>query len=329
MTEDKSLMKRTIWLRAAALFLLLTLLLSGCSSEAGGRALKEQELLYINGQLCTWPEARLFALAQHVQYSADYGEKIWEVSLGEQSFEAYVKAALLDYLELLYLVDSMSEEEQITLSDAEKATLRRSAEDYLTALGEKGAEALEINEETVYNLMCRVARAKLIYAQILSDMEEISDEEARAIRLEIVTLPASVGLAAAQEALDRLKEAKNTSEVLATVEGAAVRQEILVRGQYSDAFDSIAFSLRTGKWSNVIQADGYFYLLYCISSNVSDETTRNRAVLYTKQRRALLEEAIGVFAQGKTLNVNQPLWDSWTMESMIQFPQVNLYDYLP
>ena len=316
--------------RLVCLLLLLCLLASACSGKNAERALKENELLYVGGQLCTWPEARVFALAQHVQYSADYGEKIWTVSLGKQSFESYVKAALLDYLELLYLVDSVSAEKGIMLSEAEKASLRHAAEDYVAALGEAGAEALELDRETVYQLMCRMARAKLVYAQVLRDTAEISDEEARAIRLQIVTMPESIGLPAAQEALEKLREENSsTTEILAAMEGVTVRQETLVRGKYSESFDSIAFSLRNGKWSNVIPVDGHFYLLYCISSNVSEETALNRGVLLLKQRRTLLENAVEEFARGKKLNVNGPLWDSWSMEDMIQYPQVDLYDYLP
>ena len=113
--------------RAAVLLLLLVLILSSCGGKQ--KQMGDGDLLQIGDEIFTKQEAMVFLLSQHTIYAGEYGEEIWNVQLSEGSFETYVKKAMLDYLERLFLTDCAARADGIALSITENAAAEKAAED--------------------------------------------------------------------------------------------------------------------------------------------------------------------------------------------------------
>ena len=121
--------------RALCLALVLILLLSsgGCGSR---QKMGDGDLLRIGDEVFTMQEAMVFLLSQHTIYAGEYGEEIWNVQLSEGSFESYIKKALLDYLERLFLTDSAARADGIVLSVTENAAAEKAADRFIQGLSE-------------------------------------------------------------------------------------------------------------------------------------------------------------------------------------------------
>lgn len=312
--------------KALALLLLAAVCCTGCGGK-GELRLKDNELLAVGDSRCTREEALIFLLSQHSKYSKDFGESIWSVELTEGSFRDYVKTALLDYLELLFLVDAAARGEGIRLSEAEEEDAELAAEAFMGALGQEQAETLGITRETAAKAYARFLRVQILYRQVQGqNTAEISDEEARAMVLQMVEIPASAGLDAARTLLNSLKEGIPAASAVKAVEGAALRKETVVRGRYSEAFDGLVFSMKKEQWSPIISEGSSYYLVQCLSPYDAEATAVNKAALELADRRARLQDVLEAYALKTPIAVNGTLWDSLSLEDCAGI-RANFYDY--
>lgn len=312
--------------RAAALLLALVLLLTGCSRRE--TALNDNELLRVGDVTCTKAEAMLYILSQHSIYAGAYGESIWSVKLSEGSFEQYVLDALLDYLEMLFLVDRAAVSAGVRLSEAETAQVERAADAFMAELDEHTRSVTGITGETVLNAYARYARVQIYHRQVLAGrVDELSDEEARAIRLQFVVLDRSGGMEQAQAVLEKLKNGTAVSDALKGIEGAETRKETVVRGKYTDTFDTLAFALKKDQWSNIITMYGSYYMVQCLSTFEAEATAVNKASIESERREKLLKDALEEYGKSVTMMTNPELWSTIRMSSLEGLSKANFYDH--
>ncbi len=312
----------------ALLCLGLCVLLAGCGSAPAAGELGEDQLLSVGEAVCTRGEATVFLLSQRSLYSRDFGDRVWDVTLESGSFRDAVMEALLDYLEMLFLVDEAARQAGIRLSEAEQAEVNRAANSFLSALTGEQLEQLGFGRQEVVNAYSRFARVQIYYRQVMQQaVSEISQEEARAVRLQIIQLDRAQGMQRAQEAAERLKSGEKLSAVMKDFPGMSSRQETVIRGSYDEPFDSFAFSLKTNQWTTVITLPDGYYILQCLSPCVEEDTAKNKAAMELALKERLLDEALEHFAEGKTLKFNPRVWEGLSLEALEGLPLVNFYDY--
>lgn len=313
--------------RIAALSLALMLLLAGCGSS-GETVLHGNELLAIDNSVCSWAEAQIFILAQYSLYGKTYGDGIWKVELSDGNFESYIKAALLNYLKLLFLVDYGAKKQNITLSEAETDAISRAAEQYTAALGEEACLRTGITKEIAEQAFRRYLIAQIFYRQTETDSSwEISDEEARVISLLIVEVDPRQGYTQVREISEKLTEGKSVSEALRGYDGVSSRRENVVRGTYSEEFDTLTFALKTGQWSPIFMEGSNYVIVQCQSSYLEEETAVHKAQMEKDAREKSLNDLLVSYAESVQLIYNPKLWDSWNMSQFSTLPAVNFYDY--
>ncbi len=311
--------------------LLLTVLMCLCACAGKDRSLlTDGELLAVGDTICRKADAEIFILSQRSMYTKGYGEAIWNVQLENGSFESYVKEALLDYLEELYLVDAAAVADGIVLSEAETAAVHKAADAFMTALGQEAADTLGIGSEQAEAAYTRFLRAQIYYRTVMNrSMEEISDEEARAASVQIISLSQENGISVAQEVLALLKDGSTFADIQKELkpELFSSRTETVIRGTYNSIFDAMVFSLRKGEYSPIIMADKNYLIVRCLAPYVADATAKNKAEMELAARDNLLQEALGSFAGKLRLRVNPRLWESVAMSDYAAMPPVSFYDY--
>ncbi len=310
--------------RKAVCLILALLMLSGCS---GGK-MNEDTLLRIGEERFSRQEAAIFLLSQHSIYAGEYGDKIWTVELSDGSFESYVKRAMLDYLECLFLCDCAAKADGVELSAAEMTAVEKAADAFFRELNEETIEKTGLTRQLCEQAYARFARAQIFYRQTLgSGPDEISDEEARAIRIQIVTVPGSQGMAAAQTLLDTVKNGTPAAEAGKDLEGVTLRQETIVRGIYPDSFDALVFSLKKGQWSPVITVLNDYLLVQCLSALEEEATAVNKAAMEKQNREKLLEKAMSAYGRDITLEVNPAAWQDVSLSGLAGLAPANFYDH--
>ena len=309
------------------LLLFCLLLLCGCGNKKE-EALQRDELLAVNGNVCSWSEAQIFILAQKAIYSENYGEEIWAVQLPNGRFDSYIKNALLPYIELLFLADSAAEENGVRLSDGERLQVERAADAYLGKLGEMGREMTGIGREEIEDALTRYARGQIFYEQTLMDAKiEISEEEARVMAVQMVIIEERMGMATAQEIRQKLAGGSSVNAVLSEYVGCGAKKENIIRGDYGGDFDTIVFALKNEQWSPIISLNGQYYLVQCLSSYLPEETAKHKAQMEQEERETLLQGLLDEYGNKATLLLNPELWDAWKMEDFADVPAVNFYEY--
>ena len=316
----KALRKLTALLLAAALMLSL--------AACGGRSMKDSELLQIGEEVFTRQEAEIFALSQHNLYTAQYGEEIWEVALSEGSFEEYVKKALLDYLERLFLTDCAAKAAGIALSVSEKAAVEKAADALFNGLSEETREKTGITRELCGQAYARYAMAQIYFRKVLGrSMAEVSDEEARAMQLQIVSVSKNAGIGKAQEILEKIKEGTLPAEAIRETEGAAIRTETVVRGVYPEKFDTLVFALKKDQWSPVITLDNEYVMVRCVLAYDAEATALHKAEMEKQKREDQLQEALETYAKDITMILNPRAWEDVSLRAYAGLSAANFYDY--
>lgn len=312
-------LRKAVWLALS-----LVLLLCSC----GGTKMGGDTLLQIGEERFTRQEAAVFLLSQHSIYAGEYGEDIWKVQLSDGSFESYVRKAMLDYLERLFLVDCAAREEGISLSTTEKAAVEKAADAFFRDLNEETITKTGLTREICEQAYTRFARAQIFYRQVLGrGMDEISDEEARAVKILIVSVAKDLGIETAQALLAKIKAGTSAIEATKNKEGMTIRQETIVRGTYSDSFDTLVFALKKEQWSPVITLQNDYVLVQCLSVYEEEATAVNKAVMEKENRERQLEEAMTAYGSKITLVMNPAAWEDVSMSSLQGLSPANFYDY--
>ena len=297
-------------------------------AACGGRSMKDSELLQIGEEVFTRQEAEIFALSQHNLYTAQYGEEIWEVALSEGSFEEYVKKALLDYLERLFLTDCAAKAAGIALSVSEKAAVEKAADALFNGLSEETREKTGITRELCGQAYARYAMAQIYFRKVLGrSMAEVSDEEARAMQLQIVSVSKNAGIGKAQEILEKIKEGTLPAEAIRETEGAAIRTETVVRGIYPEKFDTLVFALKKDQWSPVITLDNEYVMVRCVLAYDAEATALHKAEMEKQKREDQLQEALETYAKDITMILNPRAWENVSLRAYAGLSAANFYDY--
>lgn len=313
--------------RILAFVLIIMLILSGCSNSKE-RQLERSQLLAVGDSICTWGEAQVFILTQNTTYGETYGQEIWSVSLGNESFGTYIRGALLEYLKLLLLADYGARQKGYTLSEAEYRSIQQAAETLYGELGDN-AGRLGILKEDVKNAYTHYAMAQMFYRQTMTDAQlEVSDEEARVISVRIISSPLEQGYEQAESLARLLNEGHAATELGRSSEGVSIRDENLIRGKYSKDFDTLVFSLKNGQFSPVIQEGDAYLIVQCLSSFLAAETQVRKAEMEQAIREETLTQALTKYLPEASILYNPTLWEGWTMESYHGAPAIDFFRYV-
>ena len=314
--------------RGLCLLVLLALILGGCGRN---RTMGDDDLLQIGKEVFTKQEAAVFLLSQHTICAGEYGEEIWDVQLAEGSFESYVKAAMLDYLERLFLTDCAARADGIALSVTENAAAEKAADAFWQGLNEETKEKTGLTREICLQACTRYARAQIYFRKVLGRSSgEISDEEARAAVLQIVSVDAASGIGTARELLEKITadRKKTASEAAAGMEGVSIRRETVIRGTYGGSFDTIVFALKKDQWSPVITMPDAYLLVQCVAVSDPAATAVNKAAMEKANREQELQEAVSSYAKDITMTYNAAVWDEVSLRAFEGLSPANIYDHV-
>ena len=315
--------------QAFCLAFALILILGGCGGKQ--KKMADGDLLRIGDEVFTKQEAMVYLLSQHTVYAGEYGGDIWNVEVPEGTFGEYVKKALLDYLERLFLTDCAAKAEGITLSITENGAAEKAADAFFLSLNEETKEKTGLTREICVEACRRYARAQIYFRKVLGrGPKEISEEEARAVLLQIVSVEKTRGIDAARTLLEKITEDKKKSaaEAAAGMEGVSIRKETVIRGTYDANFDAIVFALRKDQWSPVITMGNEYLLVQCLSVNEAAATAVNKAAMEKANRERELQEAMETYAKDVTMIFNPAAWEDVSLAAFEGLAPANIYDHI-
>ena len=223
------------------------------------------------------------------------------------SLEQEEREQVLTQLARIKVMNLLAQKKEVTLDDKEKERAAAAGREYFTSLNSAEVTALNVTQDLITKMYEEYALAEKVYQTIVENVNpEVSDDEARTITVDMIRVSDS---AKASQVLGKAKEEGVDFETLAQAESEdqTVTQSF-GKGEVPEALEKAAFNLGKDEISDVVESDGSYYILKCISTFDEAQTKANKEKI-VKQRQSeafdteytAFDADIGTSAQRGTL----------------------------
>ncbi len=256
-------------------------LCSGCADKnVYVTSFDKKYLFSLGDNSVTTTEYSLVLLEIQRQYEAYYqeilGENIWERETEDgTTFAQYVKENIvLDELVTLEALQIVAEELNLTLTETEQTEVKQAAAEYMETAGKETISYCRSSQELVQLLMEKYLIAGKVIAYYTEQTDlEVSENEARAIRIQVLTLE---GTETAQKMTEALAEGTSFQTITERFGAEEPTEYNVVRGELVGEIEEVAFSLVQGECSSVLETENGYCVIYCINDYLTDMTESNR-----------------------------------------------------
>lgn len=312
--------------------------LGGCAMEDGysrvifTTGFKEDEVFRIGKSSCTLPEFMVYLTNTQNQYENVYGGQIWNVEFEGVTLEDNVKDIVLAKIAQIKTMYLMAKERDVKLDEADLQRVEKAAETYFQSLTDQELEALGVDQEIIRQLYTEYAMAEKVYNQIIEGINpEISDDEARTITVEhiLIRTYTTDGTGKRIDYSDSMK--RECYEQIAglrqqAIDGEADFAELAAKysddenlsysfrkGEIDATLEEAAFRLGNGEISDVIELDGGYHLIRCISTFDREETDANKLKIVEERRNEVFGREYEDFVDNLVRSLNEQLWQEITL----------------
>lgn len=329
-----------------ALLFVMTTALTGCS---GSNTLDSTaEAMNVSGVSVPLGEVNFYLRYQQTQMQSFYGSYFGEdfmnqdlMGLGTPYGET-VRDTVVETLQEYYVVEAHAEELGISLTDEEKNAASEAAKAFLAANDSKALSAMTADEATVTHVLEMMALQNKVYNDRAATIDtEVDPEEAAQKRISyVMTSTAGTSdadgnvteltedeLSEKKELMEAiLSEAEESGDLNAAAEAHELSATSTTYGKddsvLDDAVKNAADALAEGEFSDVIEAENGYYIVYMENTYDEDATqTKIQSILSQREREAYdawytpLEEA-------SEITTNEELIRTLTFERIFDVPAV-------
>ena len=341
--------KKTVFCTMLMWIMLITFT-SGCANNTEyilTTGFKDGEIFRIENLSCYDTEALVYLANMKNEYTSVYGSEIWSLSLNGVSLGESIKDTVFSRLARIKIMTLMAAENGVTLDDKEKKKVKDAASEYFGSLSDSEKEAMgNITEETVVSLYEDYAIADKVYQDLISSVNtEISDDEARTIIVREIVLYFSqtdengkttslsdTGKkeqeAKAIEAHDMLVSGNSFDTVADSYSEADSVNLYYRKGEMNPDMEKAAFLLGEGEYSDVIEGDDGFYIIYCVNPNDVTSIDATKQEIIRNRQLDQFNVAYTQFESGLSCYINEELWDSldYNLEMVKDTDTENFFD---
>ena len=269
------------------------------------------QVFSINGEKCTKEEARLYLCNYQNIYGNAFGLNLWEYDNAEvgagQTLEEYVKDVTLAELANIMCMAQLAKERDISLTSEEKDKIAKVAEEYYASLSKEECSYIGIDKSKLKKYYEKYALAQKLYNLLTQGVnEEVSDDEARVMRIQQIFVKSNEKALLVQE---KLAKKEKFDSLASTYNEAAVIEKNLARGELPEAVDAIAFQLENGETSEMIVTEKGYYFIKCINKFDRELTEENKDNIIEKRRKEQFEDKFVEFIGKSQFELNEKVWE--------------------
>lgn len=265
----------------------------------------------INGSKCTQEEAKLYLCNYQNIYGNEYGVNLWEHDFGamheEETLETYVKDVTLSELANIICMNLLAEQREIALTDEEEKLVAAAADEYYNSLSKDEIAYMGLGLDDLQTFYSRYAIAQKYYNTLTQGVnEEVSDDEARVIRVQQIYVK---GTDDAREVQDKLANGDDFASVASNYNEADTIETTLKRGDYPSEVDLIAFNLDNNEQSDMITTSEGYYFIKCLSKYEEDLTEQNKVNIIAQRQKQQFDDVFREFIEASEFALNEEIWD--------------------
>ena len=270
-----------------------------------------RQVFSINGEKCTREEARLYLCNYQNIYGYAFGLNLWEYDQtkldGGQTLEEYVKDVTLAELANIMCMAQLAEQMQITLTETEKNKVSKAADEYYGSLSKEERSYIGIDKSKLKKYYEKYAVAQKLYNTLTQGVnEEVSDDEARVIRIQQIFVKSKEKALLVKE---KLENKEKFDSLASTYNEADVIERNLARGELPKAVDDVAFHLDDGKTSEMIVTENGYYFIKCLNKFDEELTEENKDNIIAKRRKEQFDDKFLEFIENSQFELNEKVWE--------------------
>lgn len=250
--------------------------------------------------------AKLYLCNYQNLYGRTNGLDLWE-NTDTADLETYVKSVTIQELSRIVCMDLLAEEKGLELSEKEQKLAGKAAEEYYESLTEAELSFMEISLKQVQQAYEDYALANKLYEVLTEDtQEEVSDDEARVIRLLEIYVTDEKSAAAVEK---ELKAGTDFRTVAETYNLSGESERTVARGEYPQQIEDIAFNLDNDALSGRIETEDGYYFLKCLNKFEEELTQSNKEKIRIRREKEKFEDSYQGFVDEADFRMNDHLWD--------------------
>lgn len=258
----------------------------------------------------TLPQSMIVVATERNRYEEIYTDELWNVTLENgMTFQVYLLEQVQTFLRNLKTMSLLAEEQQITLTGAEKDQLRRLSETYYDSLTKDDIAYMGIELDDVITLYQEYYLANKVVGELTRELDlEVSDSEAKVITIQQMAVKDS-------ETANRLygEVTAEGSDFTTIAQENSVEIPIerqLGRGMEDKSYEDAAFALETGDISPVIVSDGTYYILKCINDYDEKATAERKTQIYAERKNQVFRQIYNQFQSEHEITFSDDMWQS-------------------
>ena len=159
------------------------------------------------------------------------------------------------------------------------------------------------------------AIAQKLYNDQTSLMDiEISADDSRVINIQYIVTDSKDEI---EKAYAELKEGNSFFAIAKKYNSDGEYEYELRRGEMDSKFEEAAYALSTGEMSNIVEAEGKYYIIRCTSDNDKAKTEVNKSAILADKKLAAFNEKFEEYEAGKYVEWNDNEWEKLSVSSAV------------
>lgn len=306
------------WKQIAAA-LLLTVSITGCKGVPSNTGVRETPGY-------TLPQSMIIVATERNRYQQIYTSDLWNVTLNNgMTFQIYLLDQVQTFLQNMKTMSLLARDQDITLTGSEKDQLRRLSETYYEGLTPDDIAYMGINLDDVITMYQEYYLANKVVGELTKELNlEVSDSEAKVITIQQIAV-------SSRDTANQLYEQVTAqgSDFTAIAQENSEETPIerqLGRSVEETTFENAAFNLSTGQISPVIESDGKFYIIKCISDYDEKATAERKTQIYTERKNQVFKQIYNQFQTDHEINFSDDMWQSITFSPGDKTSTTNFFE---
>ncbi len=290
----------------------------------------DQVLMRVGDLEVSYGEVVLYMQSTKEEVETLYGREVWSYKLDKEgtTYAQMLKDELKKQMVYTKVVCAQAQSIGISLTEDEKMNVDELADNYLSNFSSQDMEYYGITRDRVWGIYADNLLATKIYESLTLNIDtDVSDEEARHPVLWYIFI-AKYGLEADGTRTfldeDELKRVRERAELLAQEAVLAEdfygfarantddTDEIEIipgRGEMYEALEKIAFGLKEGETSGLIELDDGYFILHCASYMDEEATDEEKVEIILERQKNAFSQSYAVWEAETEVWIDQVLWD--------------------
>lgn len=266
----------------------------------------------INDYKCDIKYARLYFCNYRNLYGQVYGIELWKQADMQEGLENYAKSVAVEELSRIACMNLLAKQDDMELSSEEQKKAEECAKEYYESLNKEEKKYIGADQGDIRTAYEDYALAQKLYATLTEGTdEEVSDDEARVIRVQQVVTKDSTQAEAMRQ---KLADGEEFESAAASCGQTDNLEAVVARGEYPQEVEEVAFNLDDGESSSMIEADGEYYFIYCLNKYEEELTEKNKEVIRMSREEERFENTYKSFVDAAEFQFNNELWSEVTLK---------------